>query len=92
MNMAKSICISFIILLIITAVNAYAVGVMVGPDGKARSTKLKLPFVFYNQNFGAAEGFVYGVGGWPQKQSTLLTTTIAGTICILMIPVFQAGQ
>jgi len=79
MNIAKSICISLIILLIITAVNAYAVGVVVGPDGKARSTKLKLPFVFYNQSFGAAAGYVYGVGGWPQKQSTLLSTTIAGT-------------
>ena len=79
MNLAKSTCISLFILLVITVVNAHAVGVVVGPDGKAKSTKLKLPFAFYNQSFGAAAGFVYGVSGWPQPQSTLLSTTIGGT-------------
>ena len=79
MNLVKSICISFLILLVITVVNANAVGVTVGPDGKAKSSVLQIPFAFYNQNFGAAAGYVWGVGGWPQKQSTLLTTTIAGT-------------
>ena len=58
MNLAKSTCISLFILLVITVVNAHAVCVVVGPDGKAKSTKLKLPFAFYNQSFGAAAGFV----------------------------------
>jgi outer membrane protein assembly factor BamA len=78
-NLAKSICISFLMLLIITVVNAYAIGVTVGPDGKHRTSVLNLPFAFYNQSFGAAAGYVYGVTGWPQKQSTLLSTTLVGT-------------
>ena len=79
MNLLKSICISFFILLVVTVMNANAAGVMVGPDGKTKPHKLHLPSVFYNQSFGAAAGFVYGVSGWPQKQSTLLSTTIGGT-------------
>jgi len=79
MNLAKSICTGLLILLIITAVNAHAVGVTVGPDGKTRTSVLQLPFAFYNQSFGAAAGYVYGITGWPQKQSTLLSTTIGGT-------------
>jgi len=79
MNSVKTICISLLILLAVTVVDANAVGVTVGPDGEARTAKLNLPFAFYNQSFGAAVGYVYGVGGWPQKQSTLLSTTIGGT-------------
>jgi outer membrane protein assembly factor BamA len=79
MNLIKSICTSFLILLVIAVVNANAAGVVVGPDGKPKTAILNLPFVFYNQSFGAAAGYVYGVGGWPQPQSTLLSTTIAGT-------------
>jgi hypothetical protein len=56
-NSVKSICISLLILLIVMVVNANAVGVVVGPDGKVKSTKLNLPFVFYNQSFGAAAGY-----------------------------------
>ena len=79
MNLLKSICISFFILLVVMVVNANAVGVIAGPDGKPRSSKLNLPFAFYNETFGVAAGYVYGVAGWPQPQSTLLSTTIAGS-------------
>ncbi len=79
MSLAKSICISLLILLVVTVMNANAVGVMVGPDGEPKTTKLQLPFLFYNESFGAAAGYVYGVSGWPQKQATLLSTTIGGT-------------
>jgi hypothetical protein len=79
MSLTKRICISSFILLSIAVVNANAASVTVGPDGKPRSTKLNLPFAFYNESFGAAAGYVYGVSGWPQPQSTLLTTTVAGT-------------
>ena len=79
MNLLKSICISFFILLVVTVMNANAAGIFVGPDGKTEPHNLHLPFVFYNQSFGAAAGYVYGVAGWPQKQSTLLSTTIAGS-------------
>jgi len=79
MSLTKRIWISSFILLSIAVVNANAASVTVGPDGKPRSTKLNLPFAFYNESFGAAAGYVYGVSGWPQPQSTLLTTTVAGT-------------
>ena len=79
MSLAKSICISLLILLVITVVNANAVGVVVGPDGKHKASVIQVPFAFYNQSFGAAAGYVWGVGGWPQKQSHLLSTTVAGS-------------
>lgn len=79
MNLIKNICTSLFILLVFTVVNANAVGIVVGPDGERRSTKLNLPFAFYNETFGVAAGYVYGVSGWPQPQSTLLSTTMAGT-------------
>jgi len=41
--------------------------------------ELKLPYAFYNSNFGAAVGGVYGVTGWPQKQSTFVATVIGGS-------------
>jgi hypothetical protein len=40
---------------------------------------LKLPYAFYNENFGGAVAGVYGANGWPQKQSTFLATVIGGT-------------
>jgi hypothetical protein len=40
---------------------------------------LKVPFAFYNSSFGAAVGYAYGGTGFPQKQSTLLLTIIAGS-------------
>ena len=58
MNLLKSICISSFILLVITVMNANAAGVMVGPDGKPRTSTINIPFVFYNQSFGAAAGYL----------------------------------
>ena len=54
-------------------------GVRVGPDGKTSQQKLNLPFVFYNESFGFSAAYVSGVVGYPQKQSTLLGTAMAGT-------------
>jgi hypothetical protein len=79
MKLTKHISITVLLLLTIAVMNANAVGIVVGTDGKARSTKLNLPFAFYNETFGVAAGYVYGVTGWPQPQSTLLSTTIAGS-------------
>jgi hypothetical protein len=78
-KLTKRISITVLLLLTIAVVNANAVGIVVGTDGKAKSTKLNLPFAFYNETFGVAGGYVYGVSGWPQPQSTLLSTTIAGS-------------
>ena len=63
----------------LTSTTSLGVGVFVGPDRKAKPQKLSLPYPFYNESFGAAIGYVYGVTGHPQKQSALLATAMAGT-------------
>jgi hypothetical protein len=56
-----------------------AQSIRVGPDGQFSEQTLKLPYAFYNENFGFAGGFVYGKVGKPQKQSLMLATAIVGT-------------
>ena len=67
------------ILLLLLTLPAYGQGVTVQKDGTFKPGELALPYAFYNQNFGAAAGAVYGASGWPQKQATLLGTVIAGS-------------
>jgi len=43
------------------------------------SQELKIPYAFFNTAFGAAVGYVYGGTGFPQRQSTVLATVIAGS-------------
>ena len=59
---------------------SFAQSVRVGPDGQFSEQTLKLPYAFYNENFGFAGGFVYGKVGKPQKQSLLqtLAKSVAG--------------
>jgi hypothetical protein len=40
---------------------------------------LAIPFPFYNESFGFAAGYVYGRAGWPERQSRVLGTAMAGT-------------
>ncbi|HEX6113545.1 MAG TPA: hypothetical protein VFZ10_14660 [Geminicoccaceae bacterium] len=40
---------------------------------------LAIPFPFYNESFGFAAGYVYGRAGWPEPQSRVLGTVMAGT-------------
>ncbi|UCD78962.1 MAG: BamA/TamA family outer membrane protein [Desulfobacterales bacterium] len=63
----------------LSAICALGQGVRVGPDDKVVESTLSLPYAFYNESFGFAVGYVYGVVGRPQKQATLLTTVIAGS-------------
>ena len=58
---------------------AFAQGVMLTPDGEPAEQVLSVPYAFYNEAFGVAAGYVYGVVGYPQKQATLLTTVMAGS-------------
>jgi hypothetical protein len=62
-----------------TAPSLFAQSVRVGPDGQFSEQTLKLPYAFYNENFGFAGGFVYGKVGKPQKQAFMLATGIVGT-------------
>lgn len=41
--------------------------------------KINLPYVFSSGIFGASVGYIYGVSGYPQKQSVLLGTAMVGT-------------
>ena len=67
------------IFLFFTGSTLFAQSVRVGPDGEFSPQTLKLPYAFYNENFGFAGGFVYGKVGKPQKQSLMLATAIVGT-------------
>ena len=69
----------FFLFVLLTSVSSFGQGVRVGPDGEASKQTLSLPYAFYNENFGFAAGYVYGVVGQPQKQSTLLATVMAGS-------------
>ncbi|HMP73523.1 MAG TPA: BamA/TamA family outer membrane protein [Kiritimatiellia bacterium] len=66
-------------LMLVTASTVFGQGIRVGPDGQVVESTLSLPYAFYNETFGFAAGYVYGLVGIPQKQSTLLATVIAGT-------------
>ncbi len=46
---------------------------------KKQSRALKLPYGFYNENFGASVGYVYAVHGFKQKQASLISTVMAGS-------------
>ncbi len=66
-------------LILLCGQSAFGQGVRVGPDGESSKQTLSLPYAFYNEAFGFAVGYVYGVVGHPQKQSTLLATAMAGS-------------
>jgi hypothetical protein len=68
-----------IIVLFVTVESSFGVGVFVGPDEKAEPRKLSLPYGFYNESFGLAAAYVYGITGYPQKQSAILATAMVGT-------------
>lgn len=41
--------------------------------------ELSVPYAFYNDSFGAAAGYVYGLSGYPQPQATVIATAIVGS-------------
>ena len=69
----------FFFVALIPASPVFGQGIRVGPDGQVVESTLSLPYAFYNEHFGFAAGYVYGVVGRPQKQATLLASAIAGT-------------
>ena len=58
---------------------AFGQSIYLGPDGQHTKQILSLPYGFYNEKFGLAAAYVYGVTGYPQKQSLLVATAIVGT-------------
>ena len=68
-----------LVIVLFTGISSFGAGVVVGPDGKFSKQELSLPYAFYNESFGFSAGYVKGVVGYPQKQSTLLATAMAGS-------------
>ena len=77
--MNKQIIFFFVPLLFFSWQTALGQNVYVGPEKEFQQKKLQVPYAFYSDFFDTAVGFVYGVTGYPQKQSTLLTTAMAGS-------------
>ena len=69
----------FLLLIFLNGVSSFGQGILAGPDGEFREQTLSLPYAFYNESFGFAVGYAYGVVGRPQKQATLLATAMAGS-------------
>jgi hypothetical protein len=65
--------------ILLTGTAVYGQSIYVGPDKTFQPKTLRIPYGFYNEHFGVAVGYVYGVVGYPQKQSALLGTVMAGT-------------
>ena len=76
----KQIIFAVVLLIVLfTGLSSFGAGVVVDEEGKFSKQTLSLPYAFYNESFGFSAGYVYGVVGYPQKQSTLLATVMAGT-------------
>jgi hypothetical protein len=68
-----------VLFLLSVGTTVYGQSIYVGPDKTFKPKTLSIPYGFYNEHFGAAVGYVYGVVGYPQKQSAILGTVVAGT-------------
>jgi hypothetical protein len=75
----KHITCLLVFLLTLLTSSSFGQSVRVGPNGEFSEQTLSLPYAFYNESFGFAAGYVYGVVGRPQKQATLLTTAMVGS-------------
>ncbi len=49
------------------------------PSLRGSDRIISLPYGFFNESFGAAAAYVYAINGYPQPQSALLGTVMAGT-------------
>ncbi|MBW2245668.1 MAG: BamA/TamA family outer membrane protein [Deltaproteobacteria bacterium] len=59
--------------------SVFAQSILVSSDKEFEKKVLTIPYAFYNEAYGAAAGFVYGVTGAPQKQSVVVVSAVAGT-------------
>lgn len=68
-----------ILLCVLFADSSYGQSIVLGQDRHFEPKTLKVPYAFYNEAYGAAVGYVYGLSGAPQDQATMLATVMAGT-------------
>lgn len=52
---------------------------MIEQDSIQVPVKINLPYAFSNSTFGVSIGYIYGVSGYPQKQSAVLGTAMVGS-------------
>ncbi len=73
-------CISFAIVFfsLLCACGVYAQSILVSPDKVLEKKVLKAPYAFYNEAYGAAGGFVFGITGAPQDQAAVVISAVAG--------------
>lgn len=70
---------------------AVAACLLLAPRAWAADAEVvRLPYAFWNENFGAAVGYAYAVQGRPQPQAALLGTVMAGDNGSVMV--FAMGQ
>ena len=81
LNLRRSVVLSFCIVFLLILLSQASFG-QENPSSKGEADvkpTLSVPFAFFNENFGFAVGYVHRVFGYPQKQSAVLGTAIAGT-------------
>ena len=69
----------FTLALVVSTRDATAQSILVDEAAAPSDPVLNIPYAFYNETFGFAGAWAYGVAGWPQPQSTFLGTAIAGS-------------
>lgn len=70
---------SFWLIVLLSGPAALGQAILADRDGRSSPQTLALPYAFYNEYFGFAGAYVYGLVGKPQPQSSLLGTAMAGT-------------
>lgn len=90
MNLRKHLALLILYALVACPLAAAHGGDGASPEPETEPQTLALPFPFYNEKFGGALGFVYGLNGFPEKHSRLIATAFAGTNGAGML--FLAGQ
>ncbi len=77
--MKRTILGLLVLFMLSAGTTVFGKNVYVGPDKKSDPTTLSVPYGFYNEHFGAAVGYVYARIRYPEKQSALISTVMAGS-------------
>jgi len=67
------------LIVLMIAAPGWGQSVYLDEDGQTQRQTLTLPYGFYNETFGFAGAYVYGLTGYPQPQSSLLATAMVGS-------------
>lgn len=76
---SKFLLLAFLSIPFVSGIAFPSNGSQLQPEIDYSKGEISIPYAFYNENFGFAGGYVHSVSGFPQQQSTLLGTIMAGT-------------